>query len=236
MKLDRKIQRELEECYRKTEWYINKLASYLASMCETPVEDLKQEGFLGMARARELYNPKIASFLTYSQYWIKTYMFSMAYKNAYSVQVPEEFHYIYSKYYRRSREPDMLENPDKIKLIAIELEVSESRLAKIVSIISGLKHGCDLEHADFYVSDNAECIDSACDNSPKLIEILKESVTPEEYFVLNHMVGIEVPNIKTLNWVGKILGVTKERVRQIKNCGLKKFKAALLERGITDGG
>jgi RNA polymerase sigma factor (sigma-70 family) len=37
----------------------------------------------------------------------------------------------------------------------------------------------------------------------------------------------DVPNLKTLEQVGRIIGVTKERVRQIQNKALKKIKVAL---------
>jgi DNA-directed RNA polymerase sigma subunit (sigma70/sigma32) len=37
------------------------------------------------------------------------------------------------------------------------------------------------------------------------------------------------PNLKTLEQVGRIIGVTKERVRQIQNKALQKIKVALEE-------
>jgi len=231
MNLELKNKKELEEYYHKTDWYINKLAKYLGAMCDTSVEDLRQEGFLGMARARELYNPEISSFLTYAQYWIKTYMYTLAYKNAYMLPIPEEFHLIYSRYARMIKDPAYQTTGDTLQCIADSLEISKNRLEKVVNVVTGLKHGCSLENADNYVNDSAEVLDRVDLESDKMMALLLESTSDEEYFVICHMLGLDGKTPKTLSWVGKILGVTKERIRQIKNTGLEKFKIAYLERG-----
>lgn len=235
MQSARKNNLSLDECLKKTEWYINGLAKYLAPMCTTPIEDLRQEGFLGAARARELYNPEISSFLTYAQYWIKTYMYALAYKNSFMMQIPEEFHFIYAKYKQRRKALESGDSDDVVGQIAEELNISESRLRKIIGVVESLKHNASLDNTE---PTSAKLVVSVrppeVDDSSAMLKILKKSVTPEEYFVIDHMLGLTCPESKTLSWVGKILGVTKERVRQIKNAGLKKFKKALEDAGHTD--
>ena len=64
----------------------------------------------------------------------------------------------------------------------------------------------------------------------KLInQIMIEKLTHKEYFVVCCKNGIvndinTFPNKKTLEEVGKIIGVTRERVRQILNNAYKKIK------------
>lgn len=225
-----KQKETLEECYHKTKWYINKLASYLSTMCNVPIEDLKQEGFFGVVKAREHYNPEKASFFTYAQYWIRTYMYSLAYQNDSNIRIPEEFHFIYSRYIKRASAPDMQDNPNKIALIAKEFGMTEKRLNRAIQAVAGIKSSCDLDQVDKYLSeDDSEIFRRVSDNSEKMIKILKEATTDTEFFVIDHMLGLTVPSPKTLNWVGNILGVTKERVRQIKNAGLEKFKELYLD-------
>lgn len=157
-------------------------------------------------------------------------MFGLAYKNSFIITIPEEFHFIYSRYKKRYAEIKDVPIEGRLPLLAKEFGVSESRLKKIVGTVSAMKRGCPLESADYYCNDLSDDLyDKASDSSGNLIAILKRAVTPEEYFVIDHMLALECPTPKTLNWVGKILGVTKERVRQIKNAGLDKFKKVMLE-------
>jgi len=55
-----------------------------------------------------------------------------------------------------------------------------------------------------------------------------EQTVIEERFALSRIQPTGLPkNPKTLEQVGRIIGVTKERVRQIQNNALKKIKVAL---------
>lgn len=221
-KLNSKSRKELETLYLKHSWYVNRLAKYISSLCGADENDLKQEGFLGIARAKELYNPKIASFLTYAQYWIKMAMFSYAYRTTYIVEIPEDFHSLYSKYKKLVKENDH-KTPAEVAAL---LGVSEDRVRRMLGSVVALKSYSPIENLDKYktTEDIAEVSD---DQSDTMLKDLRHIVTEEEYFVINHLLALETPMPKTLSWVGKILGVTKERVRQIKNAGLAKYKEHL---------
>lgn len=220
----------MEEYYDKLKWYINKLAVYLTSVSKIPYEDLCQEGFIGIICAQEKFNPKLASFYTYAQYWIKTYMYGLAFKHAHVVKIPEEYHFVYTKYLRLVNTPKYSKMKNKMRAIAEKLGVTESRLHRIVNVMAGLKQSCQIESLET-TSDNSipDLSENCIDTSSQNLDLLRKAVTPEEFFVLDHILGLLVPAPKTLNWVGNILGVTKERVRQIKNSGLAKFKEAYLD-------
>lgn len=226
-RLKRKRQRELEESYSKVEWYVKRLAGYISSICNVSFDDLIQEGFIGVTRAHELYNPKLASFLTYAQYWIKMSMFSLAYKNTYIMEVPEEFHSIYSKYRKLKKEHKSQGKNLSYKQAAAILKVTHTRLQRIVDIIQKLKMRCSVDYVENKLYSTIDLEKRAEDRSEDMIKILKRVATPEEVFVIDHMLGLTRNIPKTLSWVGNILGVTKERVRQIKNSGLDKLKHEL---------
>lgn len=222
--------KKLEEYYDKLKWYINKLGVYLTSVSKIPFEDLCQEGFLGIIRAKEKFDPKLASFYTYAQYWIKTYMYGLAFKHSNAVKIPEEYHFVYTKYLRLSAIPKYQKLKNKMRVLADKLGVTESRLKRIVNVMKGLKQSCPIDTLELTIeSGDPDLCEYCSDRSDKNLKLLKQTVTPEEYFVLDHILGLEVPAPKTLNWIGNILGVTKERVRQIKNSGLAKFKEAYLD-------
>ncbi len=74
-----------------------------------------------------------------------------------------------------------------------------------------------------------DCVDELKDimvrNVANLSEV--EHTVIRERFALGPPVDAEMPSPKTLEQVGHIIGVTKERVRQIQNNALKKIRGAL---------
>jgi DNA-directed RNA polymerase sigma subunit (sigma70/sigma32) len=157
-------------------------------------------------------------------------MYGLAFKHAHVVKIPEEYHFVYNKYLRLVNTPKYSKMKNKMRAIAEKLGVTESRLHRIVNVMAGLKQSCQIESLET-TSDNSipDLSESCTDTSNQNLDLLRKSVTPEEFFVLDHILGLLVPAPKTLNWIGNILGVTKERVRQIKNSGLAKFKEAYLD-------
>lgn len=217
-----------------------KVATNVARLCGAPVEDLLQEGFLGVMRAYELYDPKRSAFLTYAQHWIKMAMYSFAYRTQYLLDVPEDFHVIYSKYQRLQREA---KKKMTLKQVAKKLGVTESRLKRLLAVVKGMRGSISLETMleeapgiELHTVDakTATPFEDTILNgmvNPTL-RLAKETLTPEEFFVVSHLLGLQDPTPKTLSWVGKILGVTKERVRQIKNAALDKVKVKLEEQDV----
>jgi len=228
-KLTSKNRKEIEELYLKYEWYVKRLAVYISSLCKAPIDDLKQEGFLGIARAFELYNPAISSFLTYAQYWIKMAMYSYAYRTTYIVEIPEDFHSLSSKYNKLQQE-----HGSSLTLAAasVKLGVSEARVSKMITSVRLLKNYTPLEEAEQYGSECAAINKTLNKTSEALLSTAKEVLTDEEFFVLDHLLALECDSPKTLSWVGKIIGVTKERVRQIKNIALEKIRVEAKNRNF----
>ena len=228
-KLNKVDRDDVEGLYKKNEWYVKRLAKYIAGLCGNGKNDLEsdlcQEGFLGIARAYELYDPRIASFLTYAQYWIRMAMYSYAYRSTYLVEIPEDFHSLYSKYRKLVKEGDVR----PIAEVASEMGISEERARRMISSVKMLKSYAPLEDVDKYRYSDGEIDRIEEKESSTLIRTAKATVTPEEFYVLDHLLALECCTPKTLSWVGKILGVTKERVRQIKNNALGKIKAKLKE-------
>lgn len=67
----------------------------------------------------------------------------------------------------------------------------------------------------------------------KIISMLLDCLTQREKFIIVNYYGLENKEEKTLEELGSELGLTKERVRQIKECALKKLRSSALEKSIT---
>lgn len=65
----------LEQIILQNKGFVHRLANYYASMYKGgDKEDLIQEGYIGLMRAVETYNPRKSKFLTYAFYWIRNAM------------------------------------------------------------------------------------------------------------------------------------------------------------------
>jgi len=92
-----------------------------------------------------------------------------------------------------------------------------------------------LERSDFLaqrrVTHEADCVDEIRGilqaNRAELNEV--EATVIKARFAIEKVPGLEGDGPKTLEQVGVLIGVTKERVRQIQNRALSKLRSALLE-------
>ncbi len=67
-----------------------------------------------------------------------------------------------------------------------------------------------------------------------LLEMLQEFLTPREERVLRLRYGIDDDKPRTLEEVGKIFGVTRERIRQIEAKAIKKLRHPLRSKRLKD--
>lgn len=232
------------EAFKQIEWFIGMFASYLSRSCSAAFEDLRQEGVLGMIRAIEKYDPEVSSFGTYAQHWVKAYMYSWAYKNSYIIQIPEDYHLIYVRYQTATSAMSKKEIREQLPELAKELKTTVNRLKRITTTVADLKNGCSAERVQCSHAGSIRTSLNSDDSNPVKVEQrvhdsytlkkLKEVITPVEYFVLDHLLALETPKKKTLGWVGKIMGITREGVRQIKNKALEKWRLKI-ETETKDG-
>lgn len=65
-------------------------------------------------------------------------------------------------------------------------------------------------------------------------EVMEKVLSPKEQLVLNHRLGMNGESAKTLAEVGDLMGVTRERVRQIEGKALRKMKCTGLRKRYMD--
>lgn len=63
---------------------------------------------------------------------------------------------------------------------------------------------------------------------------MEKVLSPKEQLVLNHRLGMNGESAKTLAEVGDLMGVTRERVRQIEGKALRKMKCTGLRKRYMD--
>lgn len=201
--------------------------------------DIIQEGNLGLMKAIEKYDPDIGAFSTYAVPWIKS-MIDRSIKNTddeirkpvHIVELKNKYLALIREYYQK-RIP-LPSDEEFCKILNITkgtLErIRESLKQNPISLNKTIGDDNEDELADIVIIKNRDydsVLNQMVDNNIMLVLKEKEVLSPLQYFVIYHRILSDEP--KTLEEVAKLLGVTREWVRQIESSAKRKIKPYMQE-------
>ncbi|ACO04136.1 MAG TPA: RNA polymerase sigma factor RpoD/SigA [Persephonella sp.] len=216
-----------------------------------PFQELISAGNIGLIEAAKRFDPERGvRFISYAIWWIKQSILQTIQSQKDIIKIPQKTQNLSMKIdtaylelkERLNREPKYSEIKEYLKEhenIDIDEETIENYLLIKRHSVS-LDTPVDMDEGTFF-------IDLISKHSTKDIEenIVRESIEKEIEYILSHLsererfiivnrFGLNGEEPKTLREIGKELGISRERVRQIEIRALKKIRALATKKHLKD--
>ena len=206
--------------------------------------DLINEGNIGLIQAAKKFNPdKNVKFITYAVWWIRQAILHALSEHGATFRLPQKQANILYRIERSrealgrelSRPPNEDELAEEVGMEAEEVRLLLSSNQNLLSLNQPVDQEGEAEFGDlleqYVVPDTDE--EMLRHSFEQTLEEALSELSDKERQILSLRFGLEDDRPRTLREIGDMLGISRERVRQIENQALTKLRRSSKARSLA---
>lgn len=213
--------------------------------CGLSLMDLIQEGNVGLMRAAEKYDVSRGfRFSTLATWWVRQAISRALTNNSRAIRLPANVTELVSKIKRANnalsqrleREPTAQEIADYLKVEVEKVEIAIASMGTVSSIDVSLGEDEETTIGDMIVDEGSDDMlkNIIREENRQMIEHIFNTLPEKEAGILRMRFGLSGETPKTLEEIGGVYGVSKERIRQLETKALRRMRHPVRARMLRE--